>query len=261
MATTTGFTGQRARPARNARYLLVCTASLAVWYGLNFWPGWQSIPVLTAATDNVISLVNLWLLATAVSSAVYIVFDAAWFKSACQILVTATGVAAAARVYVEFPFDFSGLHYYDVRWIARLALTVAVIGGLLRLIVVGIRFVRAAVRAMDDYLWTRQVRSTIEAKSAMAALARPMSDSHFTSDSIARTVAGDPATNTLARFAQLGGVLEDEPAPAADTSSQQQRAEAGETRRSRRAAHASSAGSKVHLPRFGHRKAGSHAAH
>lgn len=276
MVTTPVLTGERARPARNARYLLACAASLVLWYGINFWPGWHSVPILSVSTNSILSLVNLWLLAAAVSNAVYIVFDAKWFKSAWQVLVTTTAIAVAARAYVEFPFDFSMFYYYDFRWLARLALMLAVVGGLIRLVVVGIRFVRATMRAVDDYLWTRQVRSTIAAKTYMASLTRPVTTSAFTaagpsshtaswdnaSDGIARAIADNPATSTLARFAELGGVLEDEAAETAPAPRSRADAAAsggGETRRSRRA-HASATSPKFQLPRLRRRKTGSHSA-
>ncbi len=274
MASTTGLTGQRARPARNARYLLVCTAGLGFWYGINFWPGWQSIPVLTEAAAGLLPLLNLWLLAVVVSNAVYIVFDAPWFKSASQIFVTTASIALAAKAYTDFPFDFSMFYYYDFDWIAGLALMAAVVGGLIRLVVLGIRFVRAATRGMDDYLWIRKVRNTLEAKTYMAALARPLAPAFSASagpgrepagwadrsDGIARTVAGDPSSNTLARFAELGGVLEEEPAPPSEASTLPPGTEAGDDRRGRRAAHALSTSAKIQLPRLGRRKVGSHAA-
>lgn len=276
MVTTPGITGERARPARNARYLLAATVSLGIWYGLNFWPGWPTIPVLTPEAGSLLSPANVWLLAVGISSATFIVFDATWFKSAWQIFVTTTAIALAARAYVLFPFDFSGAYYYDFRWVARLVLALAVVGGLIRLIVVGVRFVQASMRAVDEYLWIRQIRSTMHTKSYMAALTRPMSSDAFASadsdyraapwgepsDSIARTIAESPATSIRARFAELGGILGDEAiddAPTAPTFTDAAGPEAvGETRRSRRA-HVAPDQTR-HVPRRGRRKAGAHAA-
>jgi len=83
---------------------------------------------LLLSTDSGSVGLNLQV-ASAVVNAAYLAYDAAWFKSVCQIGVTAIGLVAAIRTWQVFPFDFSP---YDGPWatLTRLLLVLAIFGSI-----------------------------------------------------------------------------------------------------------------------------------
>ena len=169
MATTTAFHGGRARPARNVRYLATGAAALLAWYGINVSPTWGAMPVLAPDIVQVLGILNVALLATAAANAVFIAFDRPWFKAAVQALVAAVATFLAAQLYVVYPFDFSRFSFVNADAVTRTALAVAVGAGIVRVIMLTVRFVRSATRAMDDARFARQVKTAMEARTQVIA--------------------------------------------------------------------------------------------
>lgn len=104
------------------------------------------LPFLTEDFVGVLWLVNLSLVASAVANLAYLGYDAAWFKSTCQIGVSAVGLAAAVRLLQVFPFDYSE---YAFNWAAvtRLVLVVAVFGSAVAIVVELVRLAGHGIRA------------------------------------------------------------------------------------------------------------------
>ncbi len=131
----------RSRPARRAGYLLSVLVDAAMLYLLNVRPGWQSVPVLTADTSQVIGVVNLAVAAGLVANLVYVVRDEPWFKGLGDVLTLMVGLVAAVRVWQVFPFDLSSSPAWTL--VVRVLLAVAVLGS-----AVGI--VAALVTVVED---------------------------------------------------------------------------------------------------------------
>ena len=109
--------------ARRAGYCFGIMFSTALLVVLNGWPGWQAIPFLTSATDQVLWLVNLSLAAGIAANLVYLTYDPQWLKSLGDLATTGIGLAAAIRIWQVFPFDLSSGWSTGVR--ALLAVVIA----------------------------------------------------------------------------------------------------------------------------------------
>jgi hypothetical protein len=137
-----------ASPARAAGrrigYVIGALANLAMLYLVNVWPGWESVPFLTDETPRVLVLLNLSLIVGVVANLAYVAFDAPWFVALGGVVTTAVGIIVLARIWVVFPFSFTGTDSLTsaMNWelIARLALIAALVGSVIGLVVQFLRF-------------------------------------------------------------------------------------------------------------------------
>jgi hypothetical protein len=127
-------TGRGSRPARKVGYLVAVMVNVIMWILVNVRPGWRALPFLTEGFTDVLWLVNLSLITSAAVNVVYLGYDPAWFKSVCQIGVSAIGMTAAIRMLQVFPFDFSPS---TIPWTAltRLLLILAIFGSAVAVLV------------------------------------------------------------------------------------------------------------------------------
>ena len=105
-----GLTDRARRPsagARRAGYSLAIGFSAALLFVLNGSPGWQAIPFLTSATDQVLWLVNLSLAAGIAANVVYLVHDSPGVKLPGDLITTGIGLVTAIRIWQVFPFALS----------------------------------------------------------------------------------------------------------------------------------------------------------
>ena len=101
--------------ARLVGYLAAAIANGILLVIVNGRPGWRELSFLTEELVDILWLINLSWVASVVVNVVYLWFDPSWFKSACQVGVSAIGLAAAIRTLQVFPFDFSA---YAFNWTA-----------------------------------------------------------------------------------------------------------------------------------------------
>ncbi len=122
------------RRSRKAGYLVAVVVNAILLVLVNARPGWRVLPFLTQDFVGVLWLVNLSLVASAGVNLAYMRYDAAWFRSTCQVGVSTLGLAAALRMLQVFPFDYSA---YAFNWAAvtRLVLVVAVFGSAVAIVV------------------------------------------------------------------------------------------------------------------------------
>lgn len=112
---------------RRAGYVVAVLVNLALYYLVNVWPGWQELPFLTGEFPQVLGVLNLSLLAGAAVNAVYLAYDAAWFKSLTQLGLLAISLVVLYRMLVVFPFDLEW-GSTDWAWAGRALLVLALIG-------------------------------------------------------------------------------------------------------------------------------------
>lgn len=88
---------------------------------------WDLLSFLTEDFELLLPLISISLAASIVANAIYLWYDAPWFKSVSQIVLGAIGLAVTIRTYQVFPFDFSA---YSFNWSAltRVVLVIAMIG-------------------------------------------------------------------------------------------------------------------------------------
>ena len=140
--------GSEAKPARKVGYLVAVVVNVAIWVVVNVRPGWRELPFLTEDFLDVVWLVNLSLVTSALVNLVYLFYDPAWFKSVSQIGLLAIGLAASIRTWQFFPFDFSS---YMFPWdaMARVLLGLAIFGSFVAIVVEIVKLTKLANRHTD----------------------------------------------------------------------------------------------------------------
>ena len=110
---------------------------------------WQ-VPWITADWSKVLWAVDLSLEAALVANALYMVFDARWFRNLAGAICCALAVLATSWLYLIFPFDFGSATANDL---ARLILTLTVVGTviatLVMIVLAVIELLRPGVRALS----------------------------------------------------------------------------------------------------------------
>lgn len=146
------MTGQHAsgksRRAPKVGYLVAVIVNSAMLFFVNIRPGWRELPFLTEDFVSLVWLINLSMLSSAVVNMVYLRYDPAWFKSLCQVGISAIALTVAIRVLQVFPFDFS---QYSFNWaaLARLLLALAVFGSVVGIVAELARLTKSVIGAGD----------------------------------------------------------------------------------------------------------------
>lgn len=119
-------------------------------YLVNVAPGWESVPFLTAATVEVLPLVNASIVVGMVANAVYAVHDPRWLRALGDLVTTGIGLAALGRIWRVHPFDF-GAQTFDWDLVTQVVLVVAMAGSLVGILVALATLVRSVlVRQRPD---------------------------------------------------------------------------------------------------------------
>lgn len=137
------------RQARQFGYLVAAAINAVMLYVANRLLEWEWPSFLTQDFDQVLPIVQASLIAGVVINLAYVGFDAPWFKSIGQIVISAIGLAVAVRMFTVFPFDFSR---YDFAWdtVARAVIVVAIIGSALGIVVETLKLFRTGLRTMVE---------------------------------------------------------------------------------------------------------------
>jgi hypothetical protein len=126
-------------------YVVGASINVVTLYLVNAEPGWRALPWLTDDLTRVIGLVNLALIAGAVTNLVYLLHDPPWLTALGGIATTGIGLAALVRLLDVFPFAF-GDASVDWATVARVVLVVGIAGSVIGLIVQVVTLVREAWR-------------------------------------------------------------------------------------------------------------------
>ena len=120
--------------ARRVGYVAVSAFTAWALLAINIWPGWEVLPFLTADTDRVLALFNLSLVVGLLVNIAYIVSDSAWVRSLGELITATVGLAAFARIWEVFPFDFRG-DSFDWALLVRTVLVVAIVATVIGMLV------------------------------------------------------------------------------------------------------------------------------
>ncbi|MGW6172939.1 hypothetical protein ACWF5H_05575 [Arthrobacter sp. NPDC055138] len=102
---------RKAKSAKNRRrfsYAVAVIVNAALFGVVNGWPGWQSVPILTDETPQVLPIFNASLVVGFVSNVLNLVFDSEKLKILGELVTSALGAAVILRTWAVFPFDFHG---------------------------------------------------------------------------------------------------------------------------------------------------------
>lgn len=109
---------------------------------VNVWPGWESVPFLTADTAEVLGLVNATLVAGIVANIAYLVHESPWLVALGSVVTTGIGLAALIRIVQVFPVDFSDWDF-DGTALVRILLILAIVGSAIGIVVQLVALVRS----------------------------------------------------------------------------------------------------------------------
>jgi hypothetical protein len=130
VVTTPGRPARRQRPSVASRrfgYALGIAINVLFIFFINEWPGWQQVPFLTDATNDVLPLVNASLVIGAVVNAIYLIGDPRWLKALGDAFTAVVSFAVILVVLRVFPFDFSA-YSFDWAMLVTVMLWVGLIG-------------------------------------------------------------------------------------------------------------------------------------
>ena len=131
-----------AAPGKRFGYFLAAVINVALVYVVNNLLAWDVAPFLTNDFEKVLPIITVSLVATAVANVVYLFYDARWFKSLTQIGLLGISIAATARFYTVFPFDFSD-YEFDWATIAKVVMIIAIVGAAVGIISEFVKLSRA----------------------------------------------------------------------------------------------------------------------
>jgi hypothetical protein len=144
MSTMTPNRRQTAATGRFG-YALAAVLNAAMLWLINAWPGWERLSFLTDETPDVLLLVNLSLVVSAVANLAYLGYDAPWAVALGAIVTTGLSLAGLIRIWDVFPFDFAGA--FDWAVVTRVVLVAGMAGSVIGLVVHLGRLVWAVGRA------------------------------------------------------------------------------------------------------------------
>jgi hypothetical protein len=115
-----------ARPGRRAGYVVAMLVNAVLLYLINVAPGWEVVPFLTADLTLVLGIINASLIASLVVNLVYVVADPPRIRAAGDLVTLSIGIAAMARLWSVFPFDFGDATGWET--VTRTLLVIGIVG-------------------------------------------------------------------------------------------------------------------------------------
>jgi hypothetical protein len=101
------------------------------------------VPFVTSAFADVLWAVDLSMTTTILANAVYLAYDAPWFRDLTQLGLSGLAFVVAALLYAVFPFDLGAATWNDLGHLALLLVMVALV---LAMIVQAIVFLIGLIR-------------------------------------------------------------------------------------------------------------------
>ena len=129
---------RRRRSDGRGGYLLGAAVYALLLFGVNGWPGWESIPFLTSSAGSLLWLVNLSLSLGLLAQLVCSVDDSARVRAVGVYGVALVNIALVASLLHVFPFDFGDV---DPAWASATRLVLVLL-----LVWACVRAMRASVR-------------------------------------------------------------------------------------------------------------------
>lgn len=143
------FTRHHRSAGRRFGYLVAIGINAVMLSIANHLLEWDWPSFLTDEFNDVLGIITVSFVATMIANAMFVVFDAPWFKSLANAVTAAIAIAVAWRMLQVFPFDFTG---YDRDWsdVARIVLVFAMLGAAVGCLVEMVRFVTWPFRDHSD---------------------------------------------------------------------------------------------------------------
>lgn len=131
---------------RRLGYLTGIAVSSGILFVVNSVLTWNVVPFLTADFEQILPVVNVSLVSSIGVNAVWVLYDAAWIRTAGQIILNAVGIAVFALTLRVFPFDFLA-YQFDWELLIRLTLVGLIIALVIATIVEIVKLVSAVINS------------------------------------------------------------------------------------------------------------------
>jgi hypothetical protein len=105
--------GEWSRTGRRVGYVIAAVVNIVLIFVVVNLLGWGWLPFLTAAFDDLLPVLVVSLVVSAVVNLAWVAYDRPWFKALGQIIDNVTSLLVVVVTLKIFPFDFSP---YRINW-------------------------------------------------------------------------------------------------------------------------------------------------
>jgi hypothetical protein len=106
------------------------------------------VPIVRPAFNEVLRAIDLSLGATIVANAIFLAYDASWFRQLSETLLDLLALLSVYTIYLVFPFQFDQPGWYDFATLTLLvvmfAIVIAVIVNAIQAMLDGLRYATRA---------------------------------------------------------------------------------------------------------------------
>ena len=136
----------RSSSGKRAGYAIAAVINGALVYVVHNLLAWDVAPFLTNDFEDVVPIITASLVATVVFNVIYLFYDPGWFKHLSQVGLLGISIAATAKMYRVFPFDFSA-YEFDWATLARVAMIIAIVGASIGIVAELVKLGRGSSRS------------------------------------------------------------------------------------------------------------------
>lgn len=135
--------------AKRFGYAVGIAVNAVLVYVAHHLLAWEVPAFLTEEWNEVLPIVTVSLVASMIVNALYLAYDATWFKSLTQVGLASISLVVAIRIYRVFPFAFAG-DGFDWEPVTRGIVVVVTIAIAIGLIAEGVKLVRALAQMAPE---------------------------------------------------------------------------------------------------------------
>jgi hypothetical protein len=128
------------RASRRFGYLVAIGGNAVMLYVAQHLLDWGWPRFLTDEFDEVLPIMTVSFIAGMVANALFVVYDAGWFKSLGNVVTMSIGFVVALRLLQVYPFDFS-TYAVNWSWLVRTVLVVGMVGAAVGVLVESVKLV------------------------------------------------------------------------------------------------------------------------
>ncbi len=147
-AQTASTSPRVSRAGRRVGYGLAVAGNILLLFIVNNLVEWEFPSFLTADFDRVLPVLNASIVVSIVANAALVAYEAQWFKSLGQVVMSAFSLAVIVRLRSVFPFDFTP---YDFNWeaVTKWILIVVMIALIISIIAEGAKALKALAKPVS----------------------------------------------------------------------------------------------------------------
>ncbi|EWT04791.1 hypothetical protein N864_01535 [Intrasporangium chromatireducens Q5-1] len=102
---------------RRVSYGVIALVAFGVFLVLNFWPGWEALPIFTDRMTYTLGAVDFALWAVIAFNVAFLFSDARGLHLTAHLIIAMMSMFALTRLMRDFPFPLTGIWAGVVHWI------------------------------------------------------------------------------------------------------------------------------------------------